>query len=97
MSFLLHELMELGFLISAIAVTWAVPRPEWVSRLYTRIARFFGSQKTFNLNITYLAWIRCKYFYVHSGETQDDLHHQQEAYLVPHPLPHTHTRHTIVV
>jgi cytochrome c oxidase assembly factor CtaG len=48
MSFILHELMELGLLISAIAVTWAVPRPDWVSKLYTRIARFFGSQKTFN-------------------------------------------------
>ena len=48
MSFLLHELMALGLLISAVAVTWAVPRPEWVSKLYTRIARFFGSQKTFN-------------------------------------------------
>ena len=47
MSFLLHELMELGLLISAIAVTWAVPRPAWVSRLYTRKARFCGSQKTF--------------------------------------------------
>ncbi len=45
---LLHELMELVLLVSAIAVTWAVPRPQWVSRLYTRIARFFGSQKTFN-------------------------------------------------
>ncbi len=44
MSFLLHELMELGLLISAIAVTWAVPRPEWVSRLYNRIAKFFGSR-----------------------------------------------------
>ena len=42
MSFLLHELMELGLLISAIAVTWAVPRPTWVSRLYNRIGRFFG-------------------------------------------------------
>ena len=48
MSFLLHELMELGLLISAIAVTWAVPRPAWVSRLYTRIARFFGSTRTFS-------------------------------------------------
>jgi hypothetical protein len=41
-------MMELGLLISAIAVTWAVPRPEWVSKLYTKIARIFGSQKTFN-------------------------------------------------
>ena len=48
MTFLMHELMELALLISAIAVTWAVPRPQWVSKLYTRIARFFGSQKTFN-------------------------------------------------
>ena len=48
MSFLLHELMELGLLISAIAVTWAVPRPEWVSKLYTGIARSIGSEKTFN-------------------------------------------------
>jgi len=46
MSFLLHELMELGLLISAIAVTWAVPRPAWVSRLYTSISRLFGSTKT---------------------------------------------------
>ena len=48
MAFLLHELMELLLLISAIAVTWAVPRPAWVSSLYTRIAKFFGSTKTYN-------------------------------------------------
>ena len=48
MSFLLHELMELALLISAIAVTWAVPRPQWVSRLYTRIARALGSSRTYN-------------------------------------------------
>ena len=48
MAFLLHELMELLLLISAIAVTWAVPRPAWVSSLYTRIAKFFGSAKTYN-------------------------------------------------
>ena len=48
MSFLLHELMELGLLISAIAVTWAVPSPAWVSRLYTRIAKFFGSTRTYS-------------------------------------------------
>ena len=48
MAFLLHELMELVLLISAIAVTWAVPRPAWVSRLYTRIARAFGSTRTYN-------------------------------------------------
>ena len=48
MAFFLHELMELVLLISAVAVTWAVPRPQWVSRAYTRIARFFGSQRTFN-------------------------------------------------
>ena len=48
MTFLMHELMELALLVSAIAVTWALPRPQWVSKLYTRIARRFGSQKTFN-------------------------------------------------
>ena len=48
MAFFLHELMELVLLISAVAVTWAVPRPQWVSRAYTRIARFFGSPRTFN-------------------------------------------------
>ena len=48
MSFFLHEMMELVLLISAIAVVWAVPRPAWVSRLYTRIAKFFGSAKTYN-------------------------------------------------
>jgi len=48
MTFLMHELMELALLVSAIAVTWAVPRPQWVSKLYTRIARFFGSQRTFD-------------------------------------------------
>ena len=48
MAFILHELMELVLLVSAIAVTWAVPRPTWVSRLYTRIARFLGSARTFN-------------------------------------------------
>ena len=48
MSFLLHELMELGLLISAVAVVWAVPRPAWVSRLYIRIAKALGSTKTYN-------------------------------------------------
>ena len=48
MSFFLHEMMELVLLISAIAVVWAVPRPAWVSRLYTRIARALGSSKTYN-------------------------------------------------
>jgi len=48
MSFLMHELFELALLISAIAVTWAVPRPQWVSRLYTRIARALGSTRSFN-------------------------------------------------
>ena len=52
MSFFLHEMMELVLLISAIAVTWAVPRPAWVSSLYTRIAKFFGSTKTYNQSIT---------------------------------------------
>ena len=42
MSFLMHELMELVLLISAIAVTWAVPRPARLSRLYNRIGRAFG-------------------------------------------------------
>ena len=48
MSFFLHEMMEIVLLISAIAVVWAVPRPAWVSRLYTRIARALGSSKTYN-------------------------------------------------
>jgi hypothetical protein len=43
-----EEAVAYGLVDSAVAVTWAVPRPEWVSKLYTRIARFFGSQKTFN-------------------------------------------------
>jgi cytochrome c oxidase assembly factor CtaG len=41
---LLHELMELVLLISAIAVTWAVPRPQWVTNLYNKIGRFFGKK-----------------------------------------------------
>ena len=52
MSFLLHELMELVLLISAIAVTWAVPRPAWISRLYNRIGRAFGRNPQY------------KYFYI---------------------------------
>jgi len=44
---LLHELMELALLVSAIAVTWAVPRPAWVTSLYNKIAKAFGSQKRY--------------------------------------------------
>ncbi len=48
MAYFLHEITELGLLISAIAVTWAVPRPQWVSRLYTRVARTIGSSRTWS-------------------------------------------------
>lgn len=44
---LLHELMELVLLVSAIAITWAVPRPAWVTKLYNRIAQAVGSSKRY--------------------------------------------------
>lgn len=34
---LIHELLEVVVLASAVMLAWATPRPAWVSKLYTKL------------------------------------------------------------